>query len=189
MYFRKKQVVIEAVQFDGSEESIANILKLGASRLVDVDREERSLPKIQISTLEGKMTAKIGDYVIKGVHGELYPCKPDIFTETYEKCNEPSIMNFGQAIERLKQGKKVARAGWNGKGMWVVLMPALYLPPYNDQNTNKKVNDRTAKHIGEDKPLDSQPYFAMWTTEQKWQPGWLASQADMLAEDWQVVGD
>lgn len=91
-------------------------------------------------------------------------------------------MNFGQAIEQLKQGYKVARAGWNGKEMWVVLMPSLYLKA-------GKVNERTVKHIGKDTPLDCQPYFVMWTAEQKWQPGWLASQTDMLAEDWQVVGD
>lgn len=96
-------------------------------------------------------------------------------------------LNFGQAIEALKSGKKVSRAGWNGKGMWIVLMPALYLPPYNTADTNRKVNDRTAKHIGIDRPLDSQPYFAMWTAQSKWQPGWLASQADMLAEDWCIV--
>lgn len=96
-------------------------------------------------------------------------------------------MNFGQALEALKDGKKVAREGWNGKGMWIALMPALYLPPYNTQGTERKVNDRTAKHIGEDKPLDSQPYIAMWTAKEQWQPGWLASQADMLAEDWTVL--
>jgi hypothetical protein len=96
-------------------------------------------------------------------------------------------MNFGQAIEALKDGKKVARDGWNGKGMWVVLMPALLLPPYSTSDTARKVNDRTAKWIGEDTPLDCQPYIAMWTAEQKWQPGWLASQADILAEDWQEV--
>lgn len=97
-------------------------------------------------------------------------------------------MNFGEAIENLKAGNKVAREGWNGKGMWLVLMPALYLPPYNSQEPGAKVNDRTAKHIGEDAPLDCQPYIVMWTAQQKWQPGWLASQADMLAEDWVVVG-
>lgn len=94
---------------------------------------------------------------------------------------------FGEAIRNMKNGKKVARKGWNGKGMWIVLMPALYLPPYNTQDTNRKVNDRTAKHIGEDKPLDSQPYIAMWTANQQWQPGWLPSQADVFAEDWVVV--
>ena len=51
-------------------------------------------------------------------------------------------MNFGQAIEALKAGKKVAREGWNGKGMWIALMPALYL----DKGI---INGRTRKHIGD----------------------------------------
>ena len=96
-------------------------------------------------------------------------------------------MNFGQAIEAAKFGKKIFRRGWNGKGMFVALMPALKLPPYSSQEPGAKVNDRTAKYIGPDMPLDSQPYFAMWTAQQQWQPGWLASQADMLAEDWTSV--
>ena len=96
-------------------------------------------------------------------------------------------MNFGQAIDELKAGKKVAREGWNGKGMWIVLMPSLSLPPFSSQVPGAKVNDRTAKHIGVDTPLESQPYIAMWTAQAKWQPGWLASQPDMLSEDWMVV--
>ena len=96
-------------------------------------------------------------------------------------------MNFGEAIESLKEGKKLTRMGWNATGMWIVLMPSLYLPAYNTQHTLKKVNDRTAKHIGEDKPLDSQPYFALWTAAQKWQPGWTPSPSDVLAEDWQIA--
>ena len=89
-------------------------------------------------------------------------------------------MNFGQAIEALKAGKKVAREGWNGKGMWIALMPALYL----DKGI---INGRTRTHIGDDKDLDSQPYLVMWTATKQWQPGWLASQADMLSEDWSIV--
>jgi hypothetical protein len=96
-------------------------------------------------------------------------------------------MNFGQAIEALKEGKKVCREGWNGKGMWIVLMPELQLPAFNSQVQGAKVNDRTAKHIGADTPLDCRPYIVMWTALQQWQPGWVASQTDMLAEDWQVV--
>lgn len=96
-------------------------------------------------------------------------------------------MNFGQAIAAMKTGKKVCREGWNGKDMWIVLMPELKLPPHSCQEPGAKVNDRTAKHIGEDTPLDSQPYIAMWTAQQKWQPGWNASQVDVLAEDWMIV--
>ena len=98
-------------------------------------------------------------------------------------------MKFGEALEALKEGKKVAREGWNGKGMWLVLMPALQLPPFSSQAPGAKVNDRTAKHIGVNTPLDSQPYIAMWTAAKQWQPGWLASQADMLSEDWLIISN
>ena len=92
-----------------------------------------------------------------------------------------SKLNFGQAIQFLKNGERVAREGWNGDDMWLCLMPPLYLD-------SDKVNDRTKKYIG-DQDLDCQPYIAMWTANEKWQPGWLASQADILAEDWYVLSD
>ena len=96
-------------------------------------------------------------------------------------------MNFGEAIEAAREGKKITRPSWNGKGMYVVLMPEMKLPPFSSQTSGKKVNDRTAKIIGEDAPLDCQPYFAMWTAQGQWQPGGLASQSDMLAADWGIV--
>ena len=107
----------------------------------------------------------------------------DVFNNSYQPT---SRMSFGHAIEMAKAGHKIARQGWNGKNMFVVLMEPLYLPPYNTTDTMRKVNDRTAKWIGKDKPLDCQPYFAMYTANEQWQPGWLASQADMLASDWCV---
>ena len=73
-------------------------------------------------------------------------------------------LTFGQALEALKEGKRVARTGWNGKGMWIVLMSGMSLPPYNTQGTERKVNDRTAKWIGKDTPLETLPYIAIWTT-------------------------
>lgn len=99
-----------------------------------------------------------------------------------------SNLNFGDAIAALKDGKRVARSGWNGKGMWLAYMSGMSLPPFNTQGTEKKVNDRTAKWIGEDQPLVTLPYIAMWTADSKWLPGWLASQTDMLAEDWCILG-
>ncbi|WP_263117463.1 DUF2829 domain-containing protein [Bacillus subtilis] len=100
----------------------------------------------------------------------------DVFNQTYEEVKQ----DFGWAIRKLKEGFKVARKGWNGKGMWIALMPSLYL----DKDI---INGRTKKHIGEGVDLDSQPYLVMWTASQQWQPGWLASQADMLAEDWLLI--
>lgn len=93
---------------------------------------------------------------------------------------------FEVALTHLKAGRAISRAGWNGKGMFVVMMGALKLPPYSTQGTDRKVNDLTAKWIGNDTPLDFQPYCAMWTAEKKWQPGWLCSQADMFANDWTI---
>ena len=89
-------------------------------------------------------------------------------------------MNFGEALQALKEGKKVARTGWNGSGQWVALMPPLYL----DKDI---INGRTKKHIGEGIDLDSQAYFVLWTAAQKWQPGWVPSTSDCLSEDWQIV--
>ncbi len=108
----------------------------------------------------------------------------DVFDEAYRLT---SGMPFGLAIEAMKKGNKVCRAGWNGKGMFIVYMAPLYLPPFSTSDTNRKVNDRTAKFIGEDSPLDSQGYIAMFTATKQWQPGWLASQADILSDDWMIV--
>lgn len=96
-------------------------------------------------------------------------------------------LTFELASIACKEGAKIQRAGWNGANQFVVVMPALYLPPYNSQGTERKVNDRTAKWIGEDQPLDCQPYFALYNAQKKWQPGWLPSQGDLFATDWQVI--
>lgn len=106
----------------------------------------------------------------------------------HEKAYQQSgSMTFGHAIEMMKAGFKVSRTGWNGKGMFVVRMPELYLASYNTQVQQAKVNDRTAGFIGKDTPINCQAYFAMYTASGDWQPGWLASQEDMLAEDWCVI--
>jgi hypothetical protein len=108
--------------------------------------------------------------------------------EQFDNAYQPiTALSFGHAILAAKEGKRIARAGWNGKNMFVVYMPPMQLPPFNTQGTDRKVNDRTAKHIGEDTPLDCQPYFAMFNAQKQWIPGWLASQSDMLANDWCIV--
>ena len=66
-------------------------------------------------------------------------------------------------------------------------MDSLSLPPFNTQDTHKKVNDRTAGLIGPDAHLESQPYFVIWTADQKWQPGWNPSTPDVLARDWELL--
>jgi len=109
----------------------------------------------------------------------------DVFDNAYRLTTG---MTFGLAIEAIKKGHKVARKGWNGKNMWICYMSGMELPQYSTQGTSRKVNDRTAKLIGRDTPLVTLPYIAMWTADQKWLPGWLASQTDMLSEDWEIIG-
>lgn len=79
--YRKKPVVIEAIRFDG--DNVNEILKFAKDSYNNPYTNE-----IMIPTLEGNMIASIGDYVIKGVNGEFYPCKPDIFAKTYEEVIE-----------------------------------------------------------------------------------------------------
>lgn len=83
MRFRKKPVVIEAMQFTGNNFfSIAEFM--GHGRDVLLNEELKSTDRPVIRTLEGDMTAAPMDWIIKGVNGEFYPCKPDIFEKTYE---------------------------------------------------------------------------------------------------------
>lgn len=91
MRYRKKPVEIEAFRFNADSERTAP--KWFAEAVTDetvwIDRSMQDghakVYGCTIKTLEGKMHAKIGDYIIRGVNGELYPCKSDIFQKTYEK--------------------------------------------------------------------------------------------------------
>lgn len=74
-------MIIEAVQFTGN--NVDEILEFAKDSF-----NNPSTSKIVIPTLEGNMLASIGDYIIKGVNGEFYPCKPDIFDKTYEEVVE-----------------------------------------------------------------------------------------------------
>ena len=91
MKFRKKPVVIEAFKWTGDQEQtedplwIIEAIKNKSVFFVNVGSEDVELC---IATLEGVMTAKRGDYIIQGVKGEIYPCKPDIFEMSYEEVQE-----------------------------------------------------------------------------------------------------
>jgi hypothetical protein len=78
--FRKKPVEIEAIQFTGRNDE--EVLAFVGENAFDPNSDR---PTIVIRTLEGDMTAEVGDWVIRGVQGEFYPCKPDIFAATYEE--------------------------------------------------------------------------------------------------------
>lgn len=83
-------------------------------------------------------------------------------------------LTFGFALEALKQGCKVARTGWNGKGQYIVLVK----PGYYDVGCSLV-----------DKPGTLQPFLALKNAQDMFQPGWVPSQGDLFAEDWYVVLD
>ncbi len=86
--FRKKLVVIDAMQYDGT--NAAEIAAwAGGGGQFGLPSDHTGHPLFTISTLEGRMTASAGDWIIKGIAGEVYPCKPEIFSDTYEPADKP----------------------------------------------------------------------------------------------------
>lgn len=88
-------------------------------------------------------------------------------------------LDFGQALDVLRDGGKVARAGWNGTGMWVCLSPGFTLPAAQVFATPIKVE--IAEGVG-----SFRSYLMMRTVDGEFVP-WVASQTDLLANDWRVV--
>lgn len=124
--------------------------------------------------------------------------------EAFESAyRETTGMNFGLAIEAAKQGKLIARSGWNGKGMFVFLRPSDKLSIEMIVNKVKSLPESLKKHYqgqfawtqneatdgnGPDNSfVEFNSYFCMKAADGSIVNGWLASQTDMLAEDWLIV--
>ena len=91
-------------------------------------------------------------------------------------------MNFGDAIKALKEGRKVARKGWNGKNMYLWLKPATVIK--SEWCKDPILKEIVDANNGEAEALGT---ICMKTADNKILTGWLASQTDMLSEDWTVV--
>lgn len=121
MLYKKKPVLINAIQFTGTNiDEIKNFM--GDALICKISSS--TTPLLFIKTLEGNMLVSINDYVIKGVNGEFYPCKPDIFKKTYEsyennnkKFNENvkvsdngyEILNIAQELHKYETAKADGR--------------------------------------------------------------------------------
>ncbi len=84
MKFRKKPVIISAVQYDGTPAGYERVCQFAPGVSLSPGR----YGGIVVPTLEGDHIASPGDWIIRGVKGEIYPCKPDIFAMTYDPVNE-----------------------------------------------------------------------------------------------------
>ena len=117
-------------------------------------------------------TDKMEGYTVRYADGYESWSPKAAFDEAYRLTD---AMNFGLAIEAAKMGKKIARAGWNGKDMYV------FLAYEADFVTDADISefDQLEVEVGD--------MLVMKTAQNTFQPGWLASQADMLADDWYIV--
>lgn len=87
-------------------------------------------------------------------------------------------MDFSDALKHLKAGRKVARLGWNGKNMFIYLATQLIVTSMIVE-TGSDGDEKAEQRL--------EPCIVMYTAQGKYQPGWLASQPDMLAMDWTVI--
>lgn len=108
-------------------------------------------------------------YLVKYSDGYISWSPEKVFNEAYKKSGE---MNFGHALELIKRGEKVARKGWNGKGMFLFIA------------TGKEFE---SENFGDKLPEIINDVICMKTAQNTICIGWLASQTDMLAEDWKIV--
>ena len=132
-----------------------------------------------IPTLEGTMKMGRDDMLITGVKGEIYPCKRDIFAATYEAAAPATSLKFGQALEAIQAGQRIARTGWNGKGMFVYFVPPASYP----------VQTGAAKeHFGKGAMVPYNAYMAIKNVDGTVST-WVPSVNDCLASDWGVVGE
>ena len=187
----KKPVTIEAVKWTGENSAE---LKDFCGEKVKFFTDFTNLNNCAaIETLEGVMSAVPGDFVIKGVNGEFYPCKPDIFEKTYDvndprQCNAINVVDdskefihsFSWALEAMKAGNKIHRSGWNGKGMFAVLQKG-----YPE---GIPCNKQTAEAWGlkEGDLFRCEPYMQLKMVNGS-HSMWVPSVNDCLSNDWAIV--
>lgn len=108
----------------------------------------------------------------------------DVFEDAYRLTQG---LTFGEAIEALKRGQRITRAGWNGKGMYLWLFPETVVPT----DWIKEMHLKEIAEASESKEVHCLPSIRMYTTNAQGRravlTGWLASQTDMLSEDWSIV--
>lgn len=110
-------------------------------------------------------------YLVEYDNGHQSWSPKAVFEDSYRPCD---ALNFGLAIEALKQGKRITRPSWNGKGMWLIMVGVEHY-------------DVGAKTIGQTN-VELAPWIGMMTAQGKFTP-WSPAQSDVLADDWQLYGE
>lgn len=180
----KKQVEIEAFQYDGDLQNSSGefyVCQWAVEAFQNGIIYFKDQGECYIKTLEGDHHVSINDYIIRGVKGELYPCKPDIFEKTYEKVDDEAFNHsFSWALDKVKQGFHIHRKGWNGKGMFVA-----YQKGYPE---GIPCNKQTAEawDINEGDLFRCEPYMQLKMVNGS-HSMWVPSINDCLSEDWAIL--
>lgn len=185
MKARKKPVVIEFVKYDGKN---VDDVRAFAGECVNMNGND-----LYIQTLEGNMLANAGDYIIKGVNGEFYPCKPDIFEKTYdvitdERSAETGCFSFSEAVKVLKQGGVIRRQGWNGKNVVVFKQVPAHIE--NDIIPKMQSLPEAAKRLimdNDKKYIDYTSQCLIYNKATGRADSWAPSISDVFANDWERV--
>lgn len=116
----------------------------------------------------------------------------EAFEKGYKEINLNKLLTFGEAIERIKAGSLVSRKGWNGKGMFIFMRPADELDPMFIIEKVKSLPEdfkKTLKNVtfSEGDKIKFTAYLCMKAADNTIVNGWLPSQTDILAEDWQEL--
>lgn len=193
MKYVKKSVEVDAIQYNNLnkkdiEQFVGEELKqeLFSDSAYEAGKGA-PLFSLTIPTLEGEMKALPGDYIIKGVNGEFYPCKPDIFKKTYREADSVSKMSFGNAVEVLKQGGAIRRRGWNGKGLFVIKQVPAHIESDiipKMQSLPQSAKDLIMKGKGF---IDYTSQCLIYNENTGRADSWVPSISDVFAEDWEIV--
>ena len=191
----KKPVTIECFIYDGdlkSSDGKFYVPEWAQKAYEDGNIFFKDQGEMYIKTLEGDHHASVGDIIIRGVNGELYPCKPDIFEKTYNIITTESnasvvdhhdtefTHDFSWALRQMKHGKKIHRSGWNGKGMFAVLQKGYPQGiPCNKQTAE-------AWGLNEGDLFRCEPYMQLKMVNGS-HSMWVPSVNDCLSNDWAIA--
>ena len=155
----------------------------GESACVDPNNFDQKIgEKFAYENAFNKMWMPYGFWLHKALadhDNRLQPPSDDNKIEAQDVIPEGATFDFGTAVEALKQGARVAREGWNGKGMFLYYVPENKYPASRNEHG-------TMIGMFKDDMVPYGAYIAMKTAQNNVVP-WLASQTDVLAEDWQIV--
>ena len=177
MKFKQKETLVEAFKYDGDfidRDGHYYVPKWAVDALNDYVLIFENDGDLLLVTLAGKVLVNPGDYIVKNSSGELVVLSEPNFSRNYYPASNG--FTFGEALEALKEGKSVSRKGWNGKDQFV------YLITGSDLQRGLKYG------YGEyEREPSLVSTLAIKTSSNQIQVGWLATQSDMLSNDWQIV--